>query len=67
MGDCGWWDSCAPGRARAGDRRERPDRVRGGLGRVGSAILLVHVLGLRCKQTPGSACSASKATPLLAN
>ena len=25
-----WWDSCAPGRARAGDRRERPDRVRGG-------------------------------------
>ena len=25
-----WWDLCAPGRARAGDRRERPDRVRGG-------------------------------------
>ena len=38
-----WWDSCAPGRARVGDRRMRPDRVRGGeLVSILDALVLVH-------------------------
>ena len=39
-----WWVSCAPCWGRAGDRRERPDRVRGGLRVLGSGMSFIDLV-----------------------